>query len=67
MFGGQDGRYTMRLSAYLLPCFYGKKLMLAFSSTYITKRPVVCDITGNERNLVYWMFMLYHLKKQHNE
>lgn len=60
-------RYTSRQRAYLLPCFYGKKLVLAFSSTHITKCPVVCHITGNERNLIYWVFMLYYLKERTSE
>lgn len=55
--------YTSRLITYLLPCFYGKKLMLAFCSTHVTECPVVCHITGNERNLIYWMFVLYYLKR----
>lgn len=47
---------------YLLCCFDGKKLVLAFSSTYIAKGTIVCYIPSNKGDFVYWMFMLYYLE-----
>lgn len=47
---------------YLLGCFYGKKLVLAFSSTYIAKGTIVCYISSNKGDFVYWMLMLYDLE-----
>lgn len=47
---------------YLLCCFYGKKLMLAFSSTNIAKCTIVCYIPSNKGDFVYWMLVLYDLE-----
>lgn len=47
---------------YLLCSFYGKKLVLAFSSTYIAEGTVVCYIPSNKGDFVYWMLMLYDLE-----
>lgn len=47
---------------YLLCCFYGKKLVLAFSSTNIAKGTIICYIPSNEGDFVYWMLMLYDLE-----
>lgn len=52
---------------YLLCCFYGKKLVLAFSSTNIAKGTIICYISSNERDFGYWMLMLDDLELERNE
>jgi len=52
---------------YLLCCFYGKKLVLAFSSTNIAKSTIICYIPSNERDFGYWVLMLYDLELERNE
>lgn len=47
---------------YLLCSLYGKELMLSFSSTHISKSPVICYISGNEGDLIHHMLMFDHLR-----
>lgn len=47
---------------YLLCSLYGKELMLSFSSTHISKSPVIRYISGNEGDLIHHMLMFDHLR-----
>ncbi len=45
----------------LLCSLYGEELMLPFCSAHISKCPVICYISGDERDLIHHVLVFNHL------
>lgn len=47
---------------YLLASLYGEELVLSLGPTHITKGPVICYVSGDERDLIHYVLMFYYLR-----
>lgn len=50
---------------YLLRGLDGEKLMLPFCSAHVSERPVICDVSGDEGDLVHHVLVFDHLSYEH--
>lgn len=49
-------------ASYLLASLYGEELVLSLGPTHITKGPVICYVSGDERDLIHYVLMFYYLR-----
>lgn len=57
--------HVKEAKCYLLRGLDGEKLMLPFCSAHVSERPVICDVSGDEGDLVHHVLVFDHLSYEH--